>query len=240
MDSDRGTHQASKGYPWLPKMMVQEGLDQILTSSGFWVSLEDESSWMCLAMPFSSCQGEMQEDTWRLCVCSSLPMPNSTLSPSQEHCGLQDTSGETALGQVRAKGASVAGGHLGSQGLHHIPDLVVQAGHGAVELVVQSVLDLLGLDDAPRALLQLGPGQLGWQLQHQQPQLLDVVHHDAELGEVGLLQGLHPLEQPTSPSPRQSPSLFPFPSHIPIPSPISSLIFILTYVPIPILLPLLT
>lgn len=67
MDSDRGTHQASKGYPWLPKIMVQEGLDQILTSSGFWVSLEDESSWMCLAMPFSSCQGEMQEETWRLC-----------------------------------------------------------------------------------------------------------------------------------------------------------------------------
>lgn len=93
-------------------------------------------------------------------LCISLPMPSSTLSPSQEHYGLQDTLGETALGQVKAKGGSVAGGHLGGQGLHHILDLVVQAGHGAVELVVQSILDLLWVDDAPHALLQLGPFQL--------------------------------------------------------------------------------
>lgn len=87
-------------------------------------------------------------------------MPSSALCPCQERYGLQDTLCETALGQVRATGASVAGGHLGSQGLHHVPDLVVQAGHGAVELVVQGVLDLLRVDEAPHAPLQLGPVQL--------------------------------------------------------------------------------
>jgi len=45
------------------KKTVQEGPGQVLTSSGSPVSLEDESSWMCLAMPFSSCQGEMHGGT---------------------------------------------------------------------------------------------------------------------------------------------------------------------------------
>lgn len=41
------------------KKMGQKGPGQVLTSSGSRVSLEDESSWMCLAMPFSSCRGAM-------------------------------------------------------------------------------------------------------------------------------------------------------------------------------------
>lgn len=54
----------------------------------------------------------------------------------------------------------MAGGHLGGQGLHHILDLMVQAGDSAIELVVQRVLDLLPVNDSPRALLQMRPVQL--------------------------------------------------------------------------------
>lgn len=141
----------------------------------------------------------------------------------------------------------MAGGHLGSQGLDYIPDLVVQAGDSAVELVVQRVLDLLLVNDGPCALLQLGPVQLRWQLQDQQPQLFDVVHHDAELGEAGSAVGgpTFPLvHSPTSSIPLLTSILilisFPIPIVILISIPIPILIINSFPIPVPILLPLLT
>lgn len=131
----------------------------------------------------------------------------------------------------------MAGGHLGSQGLDYIPDLVVQAGDSAVKLVVQRVLDLLLVNDGPCALLQLGPVQLQWQLQDQQPQLFDVVHHDAELGEAGSAVGspTFPLvHSPTSSIPLLTSIL------ILISFPIPILIISSFPIPVPILLPLLT
>lgn len=105
----------------------------------------------------------------------------------------------------------MAGGHLGGQGLHHVLDLTIQTGDGAVELMVQRVLDLLLVNDSPRALLQLGPVQLPWQLQDEQSQLLDVVHHDAELGRKVITQVI-PLAPTLTPSSSSSLSSFPLSS----------------------------
>lgn len=57
-----GLHQVGKGYSQLPEKMGRNRPRQVLTSSGSRVLLENESSWMCLAMPFSSCRGR---NTWR-------------------------------------------------------------------------------------------------------------------------------------------------------------------------------
>lgn len=62
---------------------------------------------------------------------------------------------------------------------------MVEAGDGALELVVQGMLDLLRINGVPHPPFQPLPVQLQRQPQDQQPQLLNVVHHNAELGGKG-------------------------------------------------------
>lgn len=69
MGRARGAHPAGHGWErggLEGSIPQQEGPGPALTSSGSRVSLEAESSWMCLAMPASSCQGETHGGTGAL------------------------------------------------------------------------------------------------------------------------------------------------------------------------------
>lgn len=157
---------------------------------------------------------QVPEHCWRptaLGCAWRCPLPAARRKSTQRQSGILPSPWVKCPHLRPGAGQLVAGGHLGGQGLHHVLDLTIQTGDGAVELMVQRVLDLLLVNDSPHALLQLGPVQLPWQLQDEQSQLLDVVHHDAELGRKVITQVI-PLAPTLTPSSSSSLSSFPLSS----------------------------